>query len=154
MTNVQRTTYNVQRRKQFDLELTIHGKLPAGMSENMIREIIKKFSGKMKLKRLALGLGFVSARAMAGINQSYRGKASPTDVLSFGYALGRGNLEGDILICPSFAKTSSKEQKVGYKEELKRLLIHGLLHLARFDHVKKAEAERMFKLQERILKIV
>ncbi len=139
---------------KFDLELTIHGKAPAGMSENMIRRIIEKFSRKKKLKRLALGLGFVSARAMAGINQSYRGKASPTDVLSFGYALGRGNLEGDILICPSFAKTSAKEQKVAYKEELQRLLIHGLLHLAGHDHAKKAEADKMFKLQEGLLKTV
>lgn len=141
-------------KNKLDLELTIHGKPPSGLSETMIREIIKKFSSRMKLKRLALGLGFVSSRAMAGINASYRKKSEPTDVLSFGYVFERGALEGDILICPAFAKISSKEQGIAQGEELKRLLIHGLLHLAGHDHVKKTEAEGMFKLQERILKTI
>lgn len=143
---------NVKRRSRFDLELTVHGKPPVGLSENMIREIIKKFSSRMKLKRLALGLGFVSSRAMAGINASYGKKCAPTDVLSFGYAFKRGNLEGDILICPSFAKTSSKEQGISYAEELRRLLVHGLLHLAGYDHAQKRQADKMFRLQELILK--
>lgn len=135
-----------------DLELSIHGKIPAGLSPGMIRKIIKIFALKLKLKRLALGLGFVSAGKIAGINLSYRKKNEPTDVLSFGYAYQKGNLEGDILICPSFARRSSKEQGVDYGEELCRLLIHGLLHLAGHDHARDAQAKVMFKLQESILK--
>lgn len=88
------------------------------------------------------------------LNKTYRGKDKATDVLSFpldenfeGY-----RLLGDIVISQDTAERQARELGHSLKEEVKRLLIHGLVHLLGYDHEKGGEEERKFKeLEERIL---
>lgn len=88
------------------------------------------------------------------LNKTYRGKDKATDVLSFpldenfeGY-----RLLGDIVISQDTAERQAWELGHSLKEEVKRLLIHGLVHLLGYDHEKGGEEERKFKeLEERIL---
>jgi len=71
------------------------------------------------------------------LNRSYRGKDKPTDVLSFEF--GDADLLGEIYISLQRAKAQARAYGLTYEEELKRLLIHGLLHLMGYDHIKKAQ---------------
>ncbi|MBI5047987.1 MAG: rRNA maturation RNase YbeY [Deltaproteobacteria bacterium] len=96
------------------------------------------------------------------LNKRYLKKDRPTDVLSFpmwdfNSELRTPNSQlilGDIVISLETAKTQAKENDVTLKEELARLLIHGILHLLGFDHEKSSkEARRMRKEEERLLKI-
>jgi probable rRNA maturation factor len=75
------------------------------------------------------------------LNRDYRKKDRPTDVLSFPF--GDDDLLGEIYISLQRAKIQARRYGLTYEEELKRLLIHGLLHLTGYDHHKKAEREVM-----------
>ncbi|RMG44146.1 MAG: rRNA maturation RNase YbeY [Candidatus Dadabacteria bacterium] len=79
------------------------------------------------------------------LNAHYRGKDTPTDVLSFSMLEGddsgpRTSL-GDIVISIDTARRQAEDLQVSLEEELLRLLLHGLLHLLGFDHENVSEKE-------------
>ncbi len=90
------------------------------------------------------------------INRDYRGKDTPTDVISFALEEGMDiktdfRVLGDIYI--SIEKAEEQAQNYGHsrKRELCFLTIHGFLHLLGYDHMTKEEETIMFKRQELIL---
>ena len=89
------------------------------------------------------------------INCSYRGKDYPTDVVSFAYreepfpGISESPEElGDIYISLEKALEQSAEYGVAFRDELKRLLVHGMLHLTGYDHEKSIEDERLMESEE------
>jgi probable rRNA maturation factor len=86
----------------------------------------------------------VSDPEMARLNRTYRSKSGPTDVLSFtsdrDVAARRratrktGFHLGDIAISPSAARRNARRYGRAVEEELRVLILHGILHLAGYDH--------------------
>jgi probable rRNA maturation factor len=103
-----------------------------------------------------LTISVVSPSAIRKLNRQYRGKDRPTDVLSFSRL--EGPLMplpeiGDILVCWEMAKRQTGEFQTTRPSEIRRLVVHGVLHLFDYDHERgPAEAKRMFRLQEKILR--
>ena len=96
---------------------------------------------------------FVSARKMRSLNRQYRGKDYATDVLSFCY--GQEKSEGipslgDIVISPDVAFDQAASHKVSPEREMRKLLIHGILHLLGHDH--ETDDGEMNRLQARLLR--
>jgi probable rRNA maturation factor len=91
---------------------------------------------------------------MAELNQAYRGVPGPTDVLAFPMAEGRFarlgvGLLGDVVIS---AETAARQAAPGaLQAELALLLVHGILHLAGYDHGRARDRERMWRKQTEIL---
>ncbi|HDP94540.1 MAG TPA: rRNA maturation RNase YbeY [Candidatus Aminicenantes bacterium] len=85
------------------------------------------------------------------LNQRHRGINAPTDVLSFPIQeeLPDGYYCGDIFICLPLAREQARKAGHSVSRELQLLLIHGLLHLAGFDH--EIDSGEMERLQEEIL---
>ncbi|MCL2689294.1 MAG: rRNA maturation RNase YbeY [Chitinispirillia bacterium] len=81
------------------------------------------------------------------LNREYRGKDKPTDVLSFEF--GDDDLLGEVYISLQRAKVQARAYGLTYEEELKRLLVHGLLHLMGYDHIKKTERAVMEEREKR-----
>ncbi len=84
-----------------------------------------------------VGVKLCSSRAMAELNRRFRGKSGPTDVLAFpdGTARPDGTTYiGDVVIAAPVAQAQAKEAGIPFEAELRRLLLHGLMHLAGFDH--------------------
>jgi len=71
------------------------------------------------------------------LNRKYRKIDKATDVLSF--HIGDADLLGEVYISLQRAKVQARRYGVSYEDELKRLLIHGLLHLVGYDHIKPAD---------------
>lgn len=80
------------------------------------------------------------------LNREYRGIDKPTDVLSF--PMDDPYLLGDIVISTEKAASQAEEFGVAFDEEMARLFIHGLLHLAGYDHVKGGRQARKMKDKE------
>ena len=101
---------------------------------------------------VSVGVRVVGDRTMATLNRKFRGKAGPTDVLSFPSGepdeTGLPYL-GDIAIGGRVAERASKENGIGLEAEYKRLLLHGLLHLLGHDH--ETDGGRMVR-KERTLR--
>ncbi len=91
----------------------------------------------------AVTVAFVGVEAMAELNGRYRGKEGPTDVLSFSAeTAGEGWPEvgeeeaslGDVIVCPEVAAVNAGEYGTSLDSELRRLVVHGVLHLLGYDH--------------------
>lgn len=90
------------------------------------------------------------------LNRRFRKKDKSTDVLSFSQLEGvinpNNTLLGDIVISLETTKRQAGAFKVSSERELLRLLIHGILHLAGYDHedVPPAEMRRMRRMERKI----
>ena len=99
-----------------------------------------------------LSIAFVTTRAIARLNRKYLGHAGPTDVISFAFG---DPLVGDIYISPDVARRNARELGISPREELTRLVVHGVLHATGHDHPADARsASPMWKLQERLVRRV
>jgi len=88
------------------------------------------------------------------LNNSYRKKNYPTDVLSFVFDKDstQNIYLGDIIISTDKAQEQAIEYNIIYEEELARLIIHGLLHLIGFNHEKDQESSnKMFSIQDQYM---
>ena len=95
---------------------------------------------------------FIDEPAIAALNKQHLQIPGATDVIAF--SLGEPDRPlGDVYICPDIAEESAREYGVGLREELLRLVVHGVLHVLGHDHPQgpeRADCE-MFRLQEDIL---
>lgn len=108
-----------------------------------------------------VSITFVDDDEMADLNERYRGKADPTDVLSFECDNAEDDFPnapegdayelGDIVIAPDVASRQAKEFGNAYEDELDMLVVHGVLHLLGFDHIDDADAAVMEPKQRDIL---
>jgi probable rRNA maturation factor len=74
----------------------------------------------------------ITDEMMRGYNRTYRGFDKPTDVLSFG---GDGPYLGDILISSETAYNQARRSRsLSFEANVRRLILHGLLHLMGYDH--------------------
>ena len=94
--------------------------------------------------------------AVTKLNASYRGKPSPTNVLSFpGHGAPSANAEpdfvGDIILAAETVMREAEQLGIPPRHHLQHLVIHALLHLSGFDHDSEASALRMEELETRIL---
>jgi probable rRNA maturation factor len=96
-----------------------------------------------------LGVSFVGARRMRGLNRDYLGHDEVTDVLSFPLedgadgagsagsgdeALAVPRLLGDVVVCPTRAAAQARGAGVPLAREIATLLVHGTLHVLGYDH--------------------
>ena len=84
------------------------------------------------------------------LNREFRGRDHATNVLSFPYA--RRPLEGDVVICAPVVAREAREQGKSLEAHHAHLLVHGLLHLAGYDHERAADARRMEARERAILR--
>lgn len=106
-----------------------------------------------------VSLFFCGEAFMAALNTEYRDKEGPTDVLSF--CLGewieieneRRYIAGDVVVCLSVLESNASEFGVSSDDELKRLILHGVLHLAGMDHETNGPSEPMLIRQESLLEV-
>ena len=93
------------------------------------------------------------------LNGLYRDKDEPTDVLSFcqneGTFIDQKDTElipaGDIVVSMDTLTRHAAEFEVSLEEELKRCVIHGILHLKGMEHESNDLDEKMLKHQEKLL---
>lgn len=94
------------------------------------------------------------------LNQNYRQKNKPTDVLSFPYlniseiqSNHKANLViGEIFIAKEKSKQDAKDLSISLKEELSKLLVHGVLHILGFNHILDKDFFQMEKIEKELLK--
>ncbi len=110
-----------------------------------------------------VSISFVTDEAIAELNEKYRHKEGPTDVLSFECDGVDDDLSamtlaedpvfelGDVIIAPDVASRQMREFGTTFEEEISLLLVHGLLHLCGYDHIADDEAEVMEKREAEIL---
>ena len=92
-----------------------------------------------------------SDEAVAELNQRFRGKAGPTNVLSFPASANPENHLGDVALAHGVCAREAAEQGKSLEQHLSHLVVHGVLHLLGYDHETDGEAEAMEALERSIL---
>ncbi|QBJ63261.1 rRNA maturation RNase YbeY [Pseudoalteromonas sp. DL-6] len=88
------------------------------------------------------------------LNNDYRGKNKPTNVLSFEFEAPPGidiPLVGDLIICPAIVLAEAQEQEKSFHDHFAHMVIHGCLHLLGFDHIKSEDALEMESIEKQLL---
>ena len=129
---------------------------------NPLKEFVLKVLLVLKKDKWDISILLCGDKTIKDLNKIYRGKDEATDVLSFALGESRDfpsegkrrsgrHTPGDIVISLETMRENARRFQVEEDEELRRLLIHGILHLDGMDHKTNDEAEPMLQLQERIL---
>jgi probable rRNA maturation factor len=101
-----------------------------------------------------LAIRIVDEAESATLNQTYRQKTGPTNVLGFPFEVPAGipnALLGDLVICAPVVEREAREQGKPPDAHWAHMVIHGVLHLRGYDHLDEAEAKRMEALEVEIL---
>lgn len=132
------------------------------LAENFFLSITDSTLIETETDNVSVNLILTDDEYIKSINSGYRGKDKPTDVISFAYrddpfpVIDNPMEElGDIYISLERASEQAVEYEVTLAEELKRLVIHGVLHLLGYDHELSEEDEkRMNILEEKIFNAI
>ncbi|MCP5161549.1 MAG: rRNA maturation RNase YbeY [Hahellaceae bacterium] len=89
------------------------------------------------------------------LNNAYRGKDKPTNVLSFPFEAPPGieiNLLGDLVICAPVVNREALEQHKTQEAHWAHMVIHGMLHLQGYDHIEDEDATIMESIEIKLLR--
>jgi probable rRNA maturation factor len=131
-----------------------------------LEEFFRRVLREMKLRDSDITICFVSDAEIARMNWAFRKKKGPTDVLSFPagtkrrkrfYIEGAESTEnteksylGDIAIAPETARRYAKKNGRSLSNELRVLILHGVLHLLGYDHeTDRGEMDRLERKMRR-----
>lgn len=95
----------------------------------------------------SLSVVFVGHRVMRRINRVYLGHDSSTDVISFPLRDGWG-VDAELYINLERAKTQARQYRVPFTQEVRRLLIHGTLHLLGYDDATEKQRKQMQRRED------
>jgi probable rRNA maturation factor len=132
------------------------------VARRSLETFLRRVQGEMNLRDADLTVCLVSDAEIARMNEAFRKKKGPTDVLSFPAektrrkrinATGADDTEGaekkrkylgDIAIAPATARRYAKKNGRSLNNELRVLILHGVLHLLGFDHeIDRGEMDRI-----------
>ncbi|MFM8412310.1 MAG: rRNA maturation RNase YbeY [Alphaproteobacteria bacterium] len=110
----------------------------------------------LELGPCELSVALVDDEEMRALNRDWRGKDRPTDVLAFPQAdpgePSPAGLLGDVVVSVPTAERQAAARGHSAEEEIRTLLVHGILHLLGYDHERgPADARRMFRRQREVL---
>lgn len=141
------------------LELELVGRAPADLQIESLNALAAALNqSDLVLPDGHVSLKLVSSAQIQKLNRTYAGINEPTDVLSFGYPEYQAPSPelpkdlGDIAICLPIARRQAKAAETDFTTETATLALHGLLHLAGFDHQTPADQAKLDRLQADILK--
>ena len=127
---------------------------PAPEEGDIRRWIAAALDGQSTRDAVEITVRLVDAAEMSTLNESYRGKPGPTNVLSFPADLP-GELAlplvGDIVICAPVVRAEAAEQGKHPEAHWAHMTVHGTLHLLGYDHLEEEEAATMEALESVIL---
>ena len=127
--------------------VTLNKRVP-GIEEAILERFVRRACRAVKLAG-AVDVLITNDREMQILNKRYRSEDVTTDVLSFPAAPGLpGKLAGDLAISADIASGNAKDFGHTVVEEIKILILHGVLHLAGYDH--EQDRGRMARKERRL----
>jgi len=113
---------------------------------------LRRVQRELRVADSEITVAFVSDREIARWNSAYRGKRGATDVLSFPAAPAgrapRGGRLGDIAIAPETARRYARRNGRTLGNEIRVLMLHGVLHLMGYDH--ESDNGHMNRVEQRL----
>lgn len=113
------------------------------LSKKEIHKIVKYLRDELLISFLSLQINIVDSEQVLDLNKKYLNHDYNTDIITFDYSENLNHLDGEIFISFQDAVKNAKKYKVKTKEEIIRLIVHGILHLSGYDDQKPADKRKM-----------
>lgn len=130
----------------WEVTWNVKNRIPA----SWIGETVSRFEKRYKTSSKEISIAVVGNSVSRRLNKRYRQKDKPTNVLSF--PDNSSDALGEIVLCFPVIVAEAKKQKRPLKKYFQYILVHGLLHLQGFDHIKDSDAKKMEKAEKELLK--
>ena len=132
--------------------LTKNSKYKAQFDKSEILYLCREVLKSENISDYDISVIFVDEEFIIDLNKRFFNKNTATDVISFN--LSEQRVEGEIYVNFDIIKDQAKYYSVCFDEELKRLIIHGLLHLAGYRDYEKNEKKIMNEKEDLYLKTI
>jgi probable rRNA maturation factor len=139
-----------------DVEIMRHGDAWAGaVTDGALKQAARaalRAAPALPPRTYQVSLVLTDDREMRDLNRTWRGKDSPTNVLSFPSGeIGASGFLGDVVLAHETTRKEAAEQNIALQDHVSHLVVHGVLHLLGFDHTEDDAAERMEDLERTAL---
>lgn len=106
------------------------------LSRGRVADIARAVLRAERVRNALVSITFVSNATMRSLNRRHLHRQGDTDVIAFSFRqTGRhAPIVGDVYIAPRVARDSASANRVPVREELVRLVVHGVLHVLGYDH--------------------
>jgi len=132
--------------------LTVNFDYKTELSSFEIHKFVSVLKKELKFKLDFLEILFVSKERIIEFNNLYLNHDYSTDVISLSFGDGNEILSGQIFISIEDAAENAKLFNVSHREELIRLVTHGVLHLVGYDDKSKKDKTKMKEVEDRLTK--
>lgn len=102
-----------------------------------IHKLIGALKKELNLQIDSLVINFVTTSEITELNEKYLDHYYSTDIITFDYSENGKEIDAEIFISIDDAESNSRKYKVHFKNEVTRLIIHGILHLLGYDDQQK-----------------
>jgi probable rRNA maturation factor len=147
------------REKQAQIEVIVRSarwrKRPT--AKTIVKKAVLAAAKAVSTRPIELAIVLSDDSAIRALNRDWRGKNAPTNVLSFpaaapGKARSASPYVGDIVIAYQTMAREAVAEGKPFNHHLTHLAVHGFLHLLGYDHENDRDAEKMERLERKILK--
>jgi len=144
-----------------NIAIQVASRFRANVDEGSLRRVAAEVLSQEGVKEeTELSLIITDDEAIRELNRRFRGMDAPTDVLAFGAGAEEHFVMapegppylGDVVISCQRAVAQAEELGHAVAQELKLLVIHGILHLLGYDHQEEAAAQKMREREREMIK--
>ena len=126
-------------------------------AKTIVKKAILAAAGAVSTPRAELAIVLSDDSTIRTLNRDWRGKNAPTNVLSFpaatmGKARAASPYIGDVIIAYQTVAREAAAEGKSFNHHLAHLAVHGFLHLLGYDHENDRDAQKMERLERKILK--
>jgi rRNA maturation RNase YbeY len=117
------------------------------LTKREIQEIVKSVLNDLSVELYSLQINILSDSQILELNKKYLNHDYKTDIITFNYSNELSIIDGEIFISLEDAEINAVRYDVSLRDELLRLIIHGILHLVGYDDKISRDKKKM-KLKE------
>ena len=123
---------------------------------NILR-VVEFYKKITRIEVESLSISLIGDPEMESVNKTHLGHKGSTDIITFDYRDPENKdintIDAELIICPDQAKINAKKYGVSLKQELIRLVFHGLLHLTGYDDTDAVKRRKMKKREDEVLSL-
>ena len=131
--------------------LSVHSDKILKLNKMQIHSLVKSLKEELNFSINNLAIIFVNSSYIHALNKKYLEHNSTTDIITFNYSGENDNLDGEIYISYNDAELNANKYKVTFRNEILRLIIHGVLHMLGYDDQSQKEKRIMKKIENMLV---
>ena len=132
------------------INLQLHNNSGLNIKENATKEVISMVLSEHGYSKANISIVLIDDDSLRKMKKKYFGEDLYTDIISFN--IEENPFEGELYVSYDRVKSNAIKFNEKYHIELKRVIIHGLLHLCGYDDSTKEEKNKMTELEDKYLK--